>query len=149
MNVRMIKFSGSMVSKIHQMECSIFSDPYSEHILLKDCENPDYICFAALIDNEAAGYCICSTVLGEAELHRIAVNENSRGQGIASEMMLYLKKQCAQNNIDCVYLEVRKSNTAARMLYEKHGFIQTGERKGYYRDNGEDAILYTLIFNRR
>lgn len=149
MSMRIIKLSEAMSSKIHQLECHIFSDPYSEQTLTKDFRNPSYICFAAVNGDDVTGYCICSTVLGEAELHRIAVDEKSRGQGIASSMMIYLKKQCVQNCVDQVYLEVRKSNTAARRLYEKHGFVQTGERKAYYRDNGEDAILYTMSFNRR
>ena len=39
-------------------------------------------------------------------------------------------------------LEVRESNAAARALYTKHGFRETGRRRGYYRDPIEDAVLY-------
>ena len=38
--------------------------------------------------------------------------------------------------------EVRKSNLAARALYEKLGFSLIGERKNYYKDPTEDACLY-------
>ena len=41
-------------------------------------------------------------------------------------------------------LEVRISNLPAIHLYEKLGFEQVGKRAGYYRDNGEDALLMTL-----
>jgi ribosomal-protein-alanine N-acetyltransferase len=41
-------------------------------------------------------------------------------------------------------LEVRQSNAAARALYAKHGFHETGRRRAYYRDPDEDAVLYAL-----
>jgi ribosomal-protein-alanine N-acetyltransferase len=39
------------------------------------------------------------------------------------------------------FLEVRKSNEAAIHLYESLGFKIDGVRKGYYRDNREDALM--------
>jgi ribosomal-protein-alanine N-acetyltransferase len=41
-------------------------------------------------------------------------------------------------------LEVRKSNLIAQKLYQQVGFTTTGIRKGYYSDNGEDALAMTL-----
>ena len=41
-------------------------------------------------------------------------------------------------------LEVRKSNAGAIALYEGLGFRPVGLRKGYYVDEGEDAIVMVL-----
>ena len=41
-------------------------------------------------------------------------------------------------------LEVRLSNDAAVRLYESFGFRQVAIRKGYYADNGEDAIVMLM-----
>ena len=40
-------------------------------------------------------------------------------------------------------LEVRPSNTAARALYQRAGFLELSVRRGYYPAEGgrEDAIL--------
>ncbi len=38
-------------------------------------------------------------------------------------------------------LEVRTSNENAMRMYESFGFKVIGRRKGYYTDNGEDAIV--------
>ena len=38
-------------------------------------------------------------------------------------------------------LEVRVGNAAARGLYEKLGFRETGIRPRYYTDNNEDAAI--------
>ena len=43
-----------------------------------------------------------------------------------------------------VFLEVREFNYAAQNLYKQIGFEQTGLRKKYYADTGEDAFLMTL-----
>jgi ribosomal-protein-alanine N-acetyltransferase len=44
-----------------------------------------------------------------------------------------------------VFLEVRRGNVAAIGLYHAFGFGQAGERKGYYRDTGEDALLFAAF----
>ena len=43
--------------------------------------------------------------------------------------------------IESYTLEVRAGNQAAIALYEGFGFREAGLRKGYYEDNGEDAII--------
>jgi ribosomal-protein-alanine N-acetyltransferase len=40
-----------------------------------------------------------------------------------------------------VTLEVRPTNVAAIRLYKQHGFRAYGHRRGYYPDNGEDALV--------
>ena len=43
-----------------------------------------------------------------------------------------------------LWLEVRQSNTGARALYERHGFVLVGSRHGYYpadRQQREDAVV--------
>jgi ribosomal-protein-alanine N-acetyltransferase len=50
---------------------------------------------------------------------------------------------------------VRVSNSVAQGLYRKYGLQVAGRRKGYYSDNGEDALIMstppitTAAFNRR
>ena len=42
-----------------------------------------------------------------------------------------------------VTLEVRQSNLAAQALYHKYQFAIVGERRRYYKDTGEDALIMT------
>ncbi|MFZ0804404.1 MAG: GNAT family N-acetyltransferase, partial [Terriglobales bacterium] len=46
-----------------------------------------------------------------------------------------------------VFLEVRQSNSAARHLYEKWAFRESGLRPAYYRNPDEAAIAYRLDFS--
>ena len=54
------------------------------------------------------------------------------------ELFLRLREEGASE----MSLEVRVSNTPARRMYEKLGFVNLGIRPGYYEDNGEDAVIY-------
>lgn len=79
----------------------------------------------------------------EWELENIVVAPESRGKGIATQLMRALLVRAQNTNSESVFLEVRESNSAARSLYEKLGFQQTGRRKSYYANPIEDAILYS------
>ena len=48
--------------------------------------------------------------------------------------------------MNAMTLEVRKSNIAAKKLYEKLGFNSVGIRPKYYEDNKEDAIIMWKYF---
>ena len=80
-------------------------------------------------------------VAGEAELLRIAVMPEARGQGLGRRLLREGTKALAILGISEWHLEVRISNTSARSLYEREGWQCQGIRKGYYR-NGEDAAIY-------
>jgi len=50
---------------------------------------------------------------------------------------------CADLGARVATLEVRLSNEAARLLYQRFGFRPVGVRPHYYSDNGEDALIMT------
>jgi len=50
-----------------------------------------------------------------------------------------------EESADTLFLEVRQSNEAAKVLYESEGFCEVGQRRGYYPHDihdREDAIVY-------
>lgn len=65
-------------------------------------------------------------------------------KGIASSLFKHLIQYCKDNNIESIFLEVRKSNIAAINLYEKFNFVNISTRKNYYKDTCEDALIYML-----
>ena len=92
---------------------------------------------------EAAGFLIAHHVPPEWELENIVVAEECRRNGIGTQLMRVFLAHAKQMNGESVLLEVRESNTAARALYERLGFEQTGRRKSYYSLPLEDAVLYS------
>jgi ribosomal-protein-alanine acetyltransferase len=97
---------------------------------------------------EFVGFLVAVQIASEWELENISVNSGARRQGIGRQLLDTLMAAAKETKSEAVFLEVRESNTAARALYEKAGFTQTGRRKAYYPDTSlgtqEDAILYRL-----
>ncbi len=95
-------------------------------------------CLVAEADFGVAGFLLASVpVAGEAEILTLAVDPGARRRGIASALVRALLESAPGR----VYLEVRRSNTAARRLYERLGFVQAGVRTAYYESPCEDAIV--------
>lgn len=90
------------------------------------------------------GYFVSWIIEETMEIHKIAVKGDYRRRGIASQMMDSLLETAGQKNIKEIFLEVRKSNTAALRFYEKCKFMKIGERKDYFNNPREDALVYAL-----
>ena len=71
----------------------------------------------------------------EAEVLQIAVKKAYQGQGIATDLFATLPTDRE------IFLEVRKSNHRAQAFYKKEKMAVIAERKSYYHDPVEDAII--------
>ncbi|MBR0164366.1 MAG: ribosomal protein S18-alanine N-acetyltransferase [Lachnospiraceae bacterium] len=90
-----------------------------------------------------AGYIVLTTVAGEGSIDNICVEPAYRGQGIARALIEEAMRLAYEQHDASEYtLEVRISNTAARMLYEALGFENEGIRPRYYTGPAEDAVIY-------
>ena len=84
---------------------------------------------------EVIGFLAVQENLFEAEVLQIVVKQTYQGQGIASALF-------AQLPIDKeMFLEVRRSNHRAQAFYKKEKMVVIAERKAYYHDPVEDAII--------
>lgn len=82
-------------------------------------------------------------MVDEAHISTIAVHPDRRGQGFGEWMLVGLIQAALLRHAAEITLEVRVSNTVAQNLYRKYMFNVVGERKKYYRDNDEDALIMT------
>lgn len=99
-----------------------------------------------LEEAEVVAFIVARGVGAEWEIENVAVAGPARRRGLGTRLLGELLKQLHARGVESVFLEVRESNRAARMLYEKWAFVEGGRRAGYYRDPAEDAILYRLTF---
>ena len=74
-------------------------------------------------------------------IHRMAVAEKYRRNGVAEALMKEMEERGRQKDVTIFFLEVRESNDAARRLYEKMGYEQIGVRKNFYEKPAENAII--------
>jgi len=92
----------------------------------------------------ALAYCGCYCALDEAEIVNVAVAPELRQNGIGRQMVSYVIGEEKKSGTRIFILEVRCSNTAARRLYEKAGFVCCGTRRDFYERPAEDAIVMRL-----
>lgn len=126
---------------IMALERECFAHPWSEAGILYELELPDSGVLAAREGTEIIGVAILRTLGDEGELYNIAVRESARRRGIGLDLLRRALQWAAGRGVRRVYLEVRRSNAAARALYRAAGFTVCGERKNYYDDPREDAVL--------
>ena len=103
--------------------------------------------FQVLKDDELIiGYYIACFAADECELLNITVSKNLHRQGFGKAIISYLINNCLERKTSNLFLEVRRSNKNAILLYEQKGFNEVGIRPNYYKtSNGnEDAILMAL-----
>ena len=94
---------------------------------------------------EISGFLVARHLAPEWELENIVVAPTARRIGLGTRLLSALLMKARETDSEAVFLEVRESNAAARLLYEKTGFELTGRRKAYYTNPAEDAVLYRLL----
>ena len=96
-----------------------------------------------------AGYICYWCVADEIQILNIAVGKEFRRRGVARALLSNAIDTGREQKADAATLEVRKSNFAARRLYESFGFRTVGERPNYYGVQTEPAILMELDISRK
>lgn len=130
------------VSAIAEIEKQCFTVPWSYASLHEDVtKNPHAWYLVAEIEGKVCGYVGIWRIVGEGHITNVAVAPAYRRRHIASAMLDVLLTVTTADGILCHTLEVRPSNAAAIALYTGKGFVAAGRRKGYYEDNGEDALI--------
>lgn len=92
-----------------------------------------------LTRREIIGYGGLWLISDEAHISTIATHHTWRGQGYGELLLAAMIRRALTLNAAYVVLEVRVSNARAQNLYHKYEFQIVDTKKGYYRDNGEDA----------
>lgn len=80
-------------------------------------------------------------IVDEAHITIVAVHPEHQRQGFGQTLLYALLRAAHQRGLERATLEVRISNQSAINLYQKFGFKVAGQRKGYYEETGEDALI--------
>ena len=127
---------------IEELEKQCFATPWSYESLKYDVvENNRALYLVAEIEGEIVGYVGIWKIVDEGHITNVAVSPAHRRKHIASALLETLFRVTERAGVVQHTLEVRAGNEGAIKLYEGFGFKEAGLRKGYYEDNGEDAII--------
>ncbi len=146
MSLSIRKMTVGDVPVVSQLDRISFSLPWPEHSFRYEVtENRAAHCFVAETgDRQVVAMLVMWLIMDEAHIATVAVRPDFRRQGIGARILTEALQEAYAGGARWAFLEVRKGNEAAQAMYRKFGFKVTGRRPGYYKDNGEDAILMTL-----
>lgn len=102
-----------------------------------------YIVLRGPAGGPVVGFAGLWLMVDEAHVVTVAVLPEERRAGYGRVLVHGLLAVALHNGMTSATLEVRASNDPARALYRGYGFYEVGERKKYYSDNREDAIIMT------
>lgn len=131
------------VNAVAQIEQACFTSPWSNGAFLNELTNPMSATFVAVSGGAVIGFLNAGFVLDEGTVNNVAVLPAYRGHGVGQVLLERTIACCRERGIATLTLEVRKSNAPAIGLYRKLGFLPVGERRGFYTQPTEDALLLT------
>lgn len=142
MTVRPWLFSD--VKQILEIEKQSFKDAWSMEMLADLFLSNGFYGLVCQKGEKIVGYVAIKYVLDEAELNIIAVENDSRRQGIATLLLNSAEEDLKSKGVSKLFLEVRRSNLNAQALYEKCGYKYIAVREKYYQGE-EDALIMSKI----
>lgn len=132
------------LDEVAALEDISFSEPWSRQAFCDAVNNEEYLYLVALSEGKVVGYAGCYVVMDEGNITNIAVDNNYRRLGIGNELMKQLQQLLIQREVTNIFLEVRESNEAAKLLYTSCGYAEIGIRKNFYSKPQENAIVMKL-----
>lgn len=141
--------TSSDLEDILAIEKASFAYPWSPRFFLQELRVPCARSLLAMIEGKPVGYVIYWLLPSEIDIHNLAVDPAHRRQGIGRSLLLAVIDEAEHEGRSRITLEVRRSNEAAQRLYQSVGFVSQGLRKGYYSDDGEDAVIMALEIRRQ
>lgn len=136
------------VDAVLQVELAAFSHPWTRGIFL-DCIKPGYECWLLFRDGRQVGHTVLSVAGDESHLLNITIRPEDQNAGLGAALLEFIIDRARQRGAEVTFLEVRASNQAAALLYERFGFNEIGRRPNYYpaASGREDALVmaYSLV----
>ena len=145
------------IATVQEIERAIFSTPWPRNAYYRELasrSSAHYVVLrqegaverpagfqAAELDPTIIGYGGMWPMYDEAHVTTIGVRHDLQHHGYGRVLFAGLVQAAYDMGAKWVTLEVRTSNDNAMRMYEAFGFKVIGRRKGYYTDNGEDAIV--------
>jgi len=123
------------------IEAQVYPRPWSSRLFEDELDRSGRIYLVARIGPTVVGYAGLLMIADDGHVATVAVDPSWQGHGIATRLLAELVRGSLVLGANQLTLEVRVSNVRAQSVYRRFGFAPAGARKGYYGDNGEDALV--------
>jgi len=128
------------------LEADAFTNPWTRDMLERELRQSEVarVYVLRLPGQPVAAFCTCWVIYDELHINTIAVERSRRRRGLATALMRYVLEDAARDGAVRATLEVRRSNDAAQLLYQRLGFKVFAVRHRYYTQPEEDALILWL-----
>lgn len=126
-----------------EIERASFHNPTTREWYESELQRPD-VCFVFVIrtkESPVAGFCAFWRVADQIHINNLAIRPELRRRGLGRILLQQVLQEAERLGARLATLEVRRSNVAARRLYEGAGFRLAGVRSSYYTHPIEDALI--------
>jgi len=136
-------------SQMARLDAASSPWPWSEAQYLRSCtpvaDNRERALLLE-VNAELQGLVVFAPEFDDGSIYTIVVATGARRRGYGQQLLEAAIEALMATGARRCLLEVRKSNTGARRLYESRGFHIDGTRRNYYPlpPGREDAILMSL-----
>lgn len=134
------------LAAVLELQTTSFTNPWTAEALRWELEHSPVSRLYVLRDEEGVplAFCACWLLVDELHINSLAVAPGRRRAGIATGLMREVLRAAREEGAARATLEVRRSNEAARGLYERLGFVVEAIRPDYYTNPREDALILWL-----
>ena len=135
--------SEAELDQVVSIEKASFSNPWTREMYVRELQNPDvsFLYVLRMPEHGIVAFCSFWLILDEIHINNVAVLGEFRGHGVGTALLEYVIQAAANRGAERATLEVRRSNAAARRLYERLGFEVAATRPNYYVSPTEDALI--------
>lgn len=142
---RIQPFTTAELTAVYQIDRLSFPTPARQGLFEHEIEQNELAHYWVIYQAElVVGYGGYWLLADELHISTIAVHPQWRGKKLGKLLLLQLLFAGYKHPANIATLEVRRSNQVAQHLYKKYWFETVGERRRYYRDTGEDALIMTV-----
>jgi ribosomal-protein-alanine N-acetyltransferase len=132
------------IPDVLRIERSLFPAPWTEGMFLQEVDEKWLSrSYVAVVDGVVVGYIVAWVMRDEVHILNLAIMPEHQRKGYAKRLLVHMIDVARKARCRLVTLEVRVSNTPAKLLYHSMGFAPVGIRRRYYHDNNEDALVMT------
>jgi [ribosomal protein S18]-alanine N-acetyltransferase len=149
--VRVVRLQSSAdLDAVIAIEEASFNNPTARTWYDDELQRPD-VCHIYLLETASApegpwvtvAFCAFWFIVDQIHINNLAVHPDHRSRGYGRALLAHVLEAASDLGATSATLEVRRSNVAARRLYESAGFLLVGVRTSYYTNPIEDALILT------
>jgi ribosomal-protein-alanine N-acetyltransferase len=132
------------VADVLVIEQASYPDPWTVEMFLSALGHEQHRLVVASGDAGLIGYGVMRIDEWIGRVLSVAVDPQHRGQSVGRAIMHDLVRLAVEASAQCLRLEVRFKNDAARRLYKSLGLSVLAVRRNYYPD--DDALIMGVDF---